>query len=233
MSRNDERGYHYYPERHEQSGKSTLSQAMEGRGAANHVRCANNVGWCLKNNPMIKILVGAMKKHGCEIDLARHVSCENCEGRVTGGYDPETNQVVICQNNATKPSTCCSVLGHEFVHAFDACRAKVNFDNLEHLACTEIRAANLMHCSFMTAWLQGDSSVFGNIKQSHQECIKRKAVTSVIMVRNCSEEKARNVVDKVFDKCYNDMEPIGRRCRRNSKDPENALTESYLYGYSD
>ena len=47
-------------------------------------------------------------------------------------------QVVICQNNVQKRSTCCNVLAHEFIHAFDSCRAKVDFENLHHLACTEV-----------------------------------------------------------------------------------------------
>ncbi|XP_064633240.1 mitochondrial inner membrane protease ATP23 homolog [Lineus longissimus] len=191
-----------------------------------------NVVWCVKNNPFVRLLMGAMKNSGCPITLNRHVSCENCKGRVNGGYDPETNQVVVCQNTAVKSSTCCSVLAHEFIHAFDACRAKIDFDNLEHLACTEIRAANLVHCSMSTAIFEGDAG-FNNIKEAQKECVKRKAILSIIMVRQVTAEKARKVVDKVFDRCWNDLEPIGRRCRRKSKDPEMAYHEGYLYGYTD
>lgn len=39
------------------------------------------------------------------------------------------------------------------------------------------------------------------------------------------------IVEKVFPKCYADLEPIGRRCRRGSADPERAYTESKYYGY--
>ena len=31
--------------------------------------------------------------HFSNIDMGRHVSCEDCRGRVNGGYDPETCQV--------------------------------------------------------------------------------------------------------------------------------------------
>jgi hypothetical protein len=31
------------------------------------------------------------------------------------------------------------------------------------------------------------------------------------MVRNVTEKEAFKVIDQVFDKCYNDLEPFGRR----------------------
>jgi inner membrane protease ATP23 len=34
-------------------------------------------------------------------------------------------------------------LTHELVHTLDYCRAEIDWDNLDHLACTEVRAANL------------------------------------------------------------------------------------------
>lgn len=53
------------------------------------------------------------------------------------------------------------------------------------------------------------------------------------MVRNITEEKAKEVVDKVFVKCYNDMEPVGRRPRKDTRDSERSLIEGHQYGYSD
>jgi len=64
------------------------------------------------------------------------------------------------------------VLLHEMIHMFDYCRNKLDVKNIDHLACTEIRAANLGHCSFMSSLLQGDSS-FTNIKATHQVDITR------------------------------------------------------------
>lgn len=59
------------------------------------------------------------------------------------------------------------VLLHEMIHMFDYCRNTLDVKNIHHLACTEIRAANLAHCSFVSSLLQGDSS-FINIKATHQ-----------------------------------------------------------------
>ena len=56
---------------------------------------------------------------------------------------------------------------------------------------------------------------------------------SVLMVRDVDMEYAKSVVDKVFNRCYNDLEPIGRHMRRNSKDGEKAYSEGFLFGYTD
>lgn len=85
---------------------------------------------------------------------------------MTGGYDPELNQIVVCQNN-TDAGTVQGILTHEMVHMFDLCNNNLDFKNIDHLACTEIRAANLAHCSFLSAFVQGDASPFA-IKQKHQ-----------------------------------------------------------------
>jgi len=59
------------------------------------------------------------------------------------------------------------VLTHEMIHMFDYCNNDMDFRNVDHLACTEIRAANLAHCSFLSAMFQGDASPF-NVKEAHQ-----------------------------------------------------------------
>jgi Peptidase M76 family. len=59
------------------------------------------------------------------------------------------------------------VLTHEMIHMFDYCRNNLDFKNIDHLACTEIRAANLAHCSFLSAWHQGDASPF-RIQRQHR-----------------------------------------------------------------
>lgn len=66
---------------------------------------------------------------------------------------------------------------------------------------------------------------------SFQECVKRKAVTSIVAVRNVSLEEASQAVDRVFSKCYADLEPIGRRVKGGSGDSSRAYAEGFLYGY--
>ncbi|XP_024940971.1 mitochondrial inner membrane protease ATP23 homolog isoform X2 [Cephus cinctus] len=203
---------------------------IEGREGMKKIRCERNVYYCIKNSPLIKLMVAALKSSGCEFDIRRHISCEMCDVSVTGGYDPDLNQVVICQNTATSKGAVQGVLTHEMIHMFDYCRNDLDFKNIDHLACTEIRAANLAHCSFLSAFMQGDAS-FINVRETHKNCVKRKAMMSVLAVRNVSEEEALAAVDRVFSKCYKDLEPIGRRIRRNSLDMHKAFLEGPYYGY--
>lgn len=61
--------------------------------------------------------------------------------------------------------------------------------------------------------------------------MKTKALASVLAVRNVSRREAIDAVERVFPKCYNDLEPIGRRLKRNSQDAYRAYMEGPMYGY--
>ncbi|KAM8717379.1 hypothetical protein ACLKA7_004126 [Drosophila subpalustris] len=226
-------GYDLYPERRGETYKPKLSRILfgaEGKENIDRYKCEQNVYWCVKNGPLVKLMMGALRSSGCPIDLRRHISCEVCDPTVTGGYDPVLNQIVVCQNMAKNKSMVHGVLTHEMIHMFDYCNNDLDFRNVDHLACTEIRAANLAHCSFLSAMFQGDASPF-NVKEAHQNCVKTKALASVLAVRNISHQAAVDAVERVFPKCYADLEPIGRRIRRNSTDQQKAFMEAPMYGY--
>lgn len=225
-------GYDLYPERRKEKNTSVISNLMEGKGRENidKIRCERNVYQCIKTSPLVKLMMSALKSSGCAIDIRRHIACEECSHTVSGGYDPVLNQIVVCQNVATNKGLIQGVLTHEMIHMFDYCRNELDFKNVDHLACTEIRAANLTHCSFVSAWLQGDTSFF-DFKESHKICVKNKALMSVLAVRNVCKEEAMEAIERVFPKCYADLEPIGRRIKRNSTDMFRAQAEGYLYGY--
>ncbi|XP_037071675.1 mitochondrial inner membrane protease ATP23 homolog [Pollicipes pollicipes] len=226
-------GYDLYPERHGGKYKPGFWEHMllhEGENLSDQITCEKNVFNCFKKSYGVRLMLDALKSAGCPVDMSRNVSCETCEHIVTGGYDPSTNQIVVCQNVARKESVVQGILVHELIHMFDFCTKKVNFENLEHLACTEIRAANLTHCSYVSSILQGDSSPI-NIKQTHQDCVKNKAACSLVAARGITKREAVRIVDLVFPKCYADLEPIGRRVRRNSEDIRRAYLERHKYGY--
>ena len=70
------------------------------------------------------------------------------------------------------------------------------------------------------------------VAQSHRDCVKEKAIASIMTVRkNFPYEEAEKIVDRVFDKCYNDLEPIGRRIRLNSDHMKWAYRERFHYDY--
>lgn len=62
--------------------------------------------------------------------------------------------------------------------------------------------------------------------------MKTKAVASVALNRpHIPREEIWEMADAIFDRCYNDLEPIGRRPRASGRDYERAYRERYYYGY--
>lgn len=66
-----------------------------------------------------------------------------------------------------------------------------------------------------------------------QTCVRNKALQSVVLVRNVSVEKAMVAVDKVFDQCYADLEPVGRIPRKFTRDAYLSYMEGKIHGYTD
>ena len=75
-----------------------------------------------------------------------------------------------------------------------------NFKLFSSLACTEIRASSLVSCS-----------CFNFEYWSHSQCVKSKASNSVKLIKQISPKEAEEVVLKVFNKCYADLEPFGTK----------------------
>ncbi|CAB0036090.1 unnamed protein product [Trichogramma brassicae] len=222
-----------YPQRRGSPKKINWWRAMwglEGREEIEKMKCERHAYWAMRNHPLVKVLIGALNSAGCEFDMSRHISCETCDNKIAGGFDPEFNQVVICQNVARRRKTVQGTLIHELIHMFDYCVNDLDFKNIRHLACTEIRAANLAHCSIMSAWVSGTAKPW-HFKGKHADCVKQKALTSVMSVKKISKEEAMKVIDEVFPQCYADLEPIGRQCRRNSVEPFLVWEEAPMYGY--
>lgn len=62
--------------------------------------------------------------------------------------------------------------------------------------------------------------------------MKTKALASILAVKNVSREEAIDAIERVFPKCYYDLEPIGRRLKPNSQDAYRAYNECPIYGYN-
>lgn len=110
----------------------------------------------------------------------------------------------------------------------------------------QIRSATLMHChSNIEAFLNGDGSFF-KLKGGHevsdrsfskrlfkklclQDCVKSRAVKSLQWLKGMPEKYAREVVNEVFPKCYNDLEPFGRRFQKPEAELIYATRRNYGY----
>ncbi|TDG96810.1 hypothetical protein EPR50_G00233000 [Perca flavescens] len=201
----EEYGYDLFPER--KTGNNRGKSIAQSLFTFNH-KCQVMLQFAMETSPYAKLLLSAMKSSGCKVLKERHFSCEDCDGTVSGGFDADSSQIVLCQNNIHQQSHMNRVVTHELIHAFDHCRAHVDwFNNFRHLACSEIRAANLSgDCSF-----SNEVSRFNfGLKQHHQECVRGRALRSILAVRKISREEAVKIVDEVFHTCFNDHEPFGR-----------------------
>uniref|UniRef100_A0A8C8RJJ3 Mitochondrial inner membrane protease ATP23 n=1 Tax=Pelusios castaneus TaxID=367368 RepID=A0A8C8RJJ3_9SAUR len=198
-------GYGKFPER--RGAKPKRSFFSTSLFTYNH-RCWLMLKVALDTSPYAQLLLDAMKHSGCTVYKDRHFVCEDCHKSVGGGFDAATSQIVLCQNNIRQQSYMNRVVTHELIHAFDHCRAHVDwFNNVKHLACSEIRAANLSgDCSLINEMTRFK---FG-LKQHHQTCVRDRAIRSILAVRKVSKETAEKAVDEVFNSCFNDHEPFGR-----------------------
>lgn len=73
------------------------------------------------------------------------------------------------------------------------------------------------------------STVGFTLRNIRRECVRQKAALSLQTVRNISEKEAFDAVDTVFERCYNDLEPFGRRIH-SKEDCERAYRDRKFYG---
>ena len=101
-------------------------------------------------------------------------------------------------------------LSHELVHAFDDCRVDMRQDSAAHMACTEVRAANLSgDCDFSDELRRSGPRL--RIAGVQRECVRRRAHQSLAMHRAAAgldDAAVARVVDGVFDACYADTAPF-------------------------
>jgi mitochondrial inner membrane protease ATP23 len=162
----------------------------------------------LLKSPMVRFMVDAMGKAGCPLS-ASDIQCCSCNGSVGGGFDPATRRVVLCENRLQGASHTETTLVHELVHAFDDCRANVDWSNCIHHACSEIRAANLSgDCSFLQEMMRGQASVV-DFKAKGDACVRRRAELSVSMNPACIG-KEKEAVAAAWASCFPDTEPFFR-----------------------
>jgi inner membrane protease ATP23 len=119
-----------------------------------------------------------------------------------GGFSLKDG-VVVCADKLNVQTEVTNTIRHELVHAFDHCRAHVDWTDIDHLACAEIRAQNLSgECSWFSEVGRGNM----NVRKQHQFCVRRRAELSVLQVHP-DPKAAAAAVNRVFDRCFADTEP--------------------------
>mmetsp|Transcript_13921 Transcript_13921/g.21070 ORF Transcript_13921/g.21070 Transcript_13921/m.21070 type:complete len:250 (-) Transcript_13921:19-768(-) len=192
--------------------------------AFEHKECIDSVKE-LVDDPHVLYILNEMRELGCALPKFR---CTRCIGKganqgncikFTGGYHNSLNQVLLCEDiilysdMSSRTTKYKEILLHELIHAFDHCRAKINVSNLDHHACTEIRAASLSgECRFKREFSRGSfpfysTTIFGRMK----ECVKFHAAESLKINPNLGDEDPMIYVNRQFENCFNDLEPYVER----------------------
>ncbi|KAL4252444.1 Mitochondrial inner membrane protease ATP23 [Abortiporus biennis] len=90
--------------------------------------------------------------------------------------------------------------------SFQNLEQSVDWNNLRHHACSEIRANSLSgDCRLRREFDRG----FFSFSKQHQACVRRRAVLSVRANPACPDEAtAERVVNEVWESCFNDTRPF-------------------------
>ncbi|KAF0775022.1 hypothetical protein AaE_001278 [Aphanomyces astaci] len=173
-----------------------------------HASSSMLIGETMDVGSKVTFLVQAMEKMGCKVrNIPDFFTSEHCEGNINGGFKlNEDGQpgVVLCQNHIKDQEWMDRTLAHELIHAYDHCRAQVDWkSDCEAHACSEIRAAALSgDCDWHLEVFRGHF----NIAKQHQVCVRRRAELSLQFNPMCTGKEAL-CVDKVFETCYKDYLP--------------------------
>ena len=177
-------------------------------------RCEDTRDYLFKYSPIIRFMRSNVSALGGELN-ASNVFCRRCpiteDGqRQGGGFSPD-HGIQICANEMRNRGQLEDTLAHEMVHAWDHLRWKVDFigdsGSLRQAACSEIRASNLSgECRWAREFFRRGQ---WNVTRQQQECVRRRAVLSVMARPKCKDMgQAEKVVDEVWDSCFADTRPF-------------------------
>ncbi|ODN78745.1 mitochondrial inner membrane protease ATP23 [Cryptococcus amylolentus CBS 6039] len=155
-------------------------------------------------SPIVSFLLNHLRISGCAFPSSS-IQCHPCPENRAGGFAPE-HGILLCQDRFFNKKHMEDTLAHELIHAYDHCRFKVDWGNLRHHACSEIRAANLSgDCRATREFKRG----FYAFNKQHQACVKRRAILSVLANPSCkSPEMAEKAVNEVWESCFADTRPF-------------------------
>ncbi|KAI9267409.1 peptidase M76 family-domain-containing protein [Sporodiniella umbellata] len=184
----------------EQNFKKKLDQNLE------EYQCKTCEIWkenLLKNSPPVRFMVDELEKIGTKV-TKEDFTCVPCDPTRSGGFSPEG--IILCQNTLPEKTMQETTMVHEMVHLYDDTKFKVDWTNLKHQACSEIRASSL---SGDCRWTREMKRGFFTFTKQHQACVKRRAILSVEQNPLCeSREDAERAVQSVFDSCFADTRPF-------------------------
>ncbi|KAK4520201.1 uncharacterized protein ATC70_008332 [Mucor velutinosus] len=158
----------------------------------------------LKNSPPVRFMVDQLKKLDKNM-TKEDFQCMPCDETKSGGFSP-VHGILLCQNRLGTKTMEEHTMVHEMVHMYDHHKFNVDWNNLKHQACSEVRAASL---SGDCRWTREIQRGFFTFTKQHQACVKRRAIISVTQNPNCKDkEEAERAVSSVFESCFADTRPF-------------------------
>lgn len=88
-----------------------------------------------------------LEKSGCPV-APKHLSCQPCSYDRSGGFVPDAGITILCQGRFWSKTHMEHTIVHELVHMYDQCMFKVDWNNLRHHACSEVRAVTITLACF-------------------------------------------------------------------------------------
>lgn len=173
--------------------------------------CNEYRDWMLTYSPSVTFMmnhISKLTKSSQPILDKSNIVCDTCDDVKGGGFHPQVG-ILLCSNWIRSKWQLEDVLTHELVHVYDYLKFDIDLTNLNHHACTEIRASTLSgECRMFN---EIKKTGLGNFAGKFQECVKRRAVLSVAANPKCeSVEQAERVVNTVWGSCFNDTRPFER-----------------------
>ncbi|KAF5332877.1 hypothetical protein D9611_005285 [Ephemerocybe angulata] len=167
--------------------------------------CNRDKEYLMNYSPVVVFMLKHLKLVGCDVP-AENILCTPCDRTRAGGFENKRGAVVLCAGNFFSSKHMENTMVHELMHMYDQCRFKVDWNNLRHHACSEIRANNLSgDCRYTRELRRG----FVTFSKQHQACVKRRSIESVAANPACPNvEAAERAVNEVWDSCFNDTRPF-------------------------
>ncbi|KAI8359720.1 peptidase M76 family-domain-containing protein [Mortierella sp. GBAus27b] len=171
---------------------------------ADQRECERRKEKLIKNSPGVRFMMNNLAKAGCPLSK-NMLQCAPCDITKSGGFSKD-HGILLCSSGFFSQKHQEHTMIHEMIHMYDHCVFNVDWDNLRHHACSEVRAAALSgDCNWSREFKRG---IYTFTKQ-HQECVKRRAILSVEGNPSCpSRAAAERAVNAVFESCYNDTRPF-------------------------
>jgi len=129
----------------------------------------------MRNSPVVTFMLKHLALVGANV-TSEHLHCLPCDATRAGGFSPDAG-ILLCQDRFNSKGHMEDTLTHELIHMYDHARFEVDWSNLRHHACSEIRAASL---SGDCRWLRETTRGFMGFTKQHQACVRRRAILSVL-----------------------------------------------------